>query len=93
MREHEDAVAADDALRQGREAYARRAWPDARSALLRADAARGLEPADLELLATCAYMLGHDDEVVDGLTRAHHAHAQAARHPPARAAPSGSACC
>ena len=83
MREHEDAVAADDALRQGREAYARRAWPDARNALLRTDAAHGLEPADLELLATCAYMLGHDDEVVDGLTRAHHAHAQRGEQPAA----------
>ena len=77
MREHGDAVAADDALRQGREAYARRAWPDARRALRAADAAGGLGPADLELLATCAYMLGRDDEVVDGLTRAHHAHAEA----------------
>jgi DNA-binding NarL/FixJ family response regulator len=77
------AVPANDALRQGREAYAHREWVDARSALLRADAAGGLDPADLELLATCAYMLGRDDEVVDRLTRAHHAHVQAGAPPAA----------
>jgi DNA-binding CsgD family transcriptional regulator/tetratricopeptide (TPR) repeat protein len=59
---------------RGREAYARRAWPDAFESLSRADRAEPLEAEELELLATCAYMLGRDDEHVRALERAHHAH-------------------
>ena len=50
-------------LEQGREAYRRRAWMDAYESLSRADHAAPLEPEDLELLATSAYMLGRDDDL------------------------------
>jgi DNA-binding CsgD family transcriptional regulator len=63
-----------DELARGRESYARRAWQDAYASLSGADRAGSLEAADLELLATSAYMLGRDDEYVSGLERAHHAY-------------------
>jgi len=59
-------------LGRGREAYARRAWREAHESLSSADRAEPLRPADLELLATSAYMLGRDHEYVDVLERAHH---------------------
>ena len=49
-----------------------------------ADDAAALEPADLELLATSAYMLGRDEEYLAVLERAHHAHVDAGE--PLRAA-------
>ena len=51
-----------DELERGRESYARRAWRDAYASLSGADQAASLEAADLELLATSAYMLGRDDD-------------------------------
>jgi DNA-binding CsgD family transcriptional regulator len=60
-----------DALERGRASYAARTWGDAYDALARADAGRPLDPADLELLATAAYMLGRDDEWMAVLERAH----------------------
>ena len=65
---------ATDELERGRGSYARRAWTDAHEALSGADRAASLGAADLELLATSAYMLGRDDEYVSGLERAHHAY-------------------
>jgi hypothetical protein len=65
----------------GREAFARRAWPDAFESLSRADQAAALGAEDLELLATTAYMLGRDDEHVHALDRAHHAHLHAGNTP------------
>jgi DNA-binding CsgD family transcriptional regulator len=62
-----------DALEQGRELYARRAWAEAHASLSSADATTPLGPEDLELLATSAYMLGREDEWVKVLERAHHA--------------------
>jgi DNA-binding CsgD family transcriptional regulator len=62
----------DTELRQGRRAYAQRAWRDAYAALSRADAADPLACDDLELLATAAYMLGRDDEYIATVERAHH---------------------
>lgn len=59
-------------LGQGREAYARRSWLDAYDLLTRAHERVALEAPDLGLLATCAFMLGHDDESVAWLERAHH---------------------
>jgi DNA-binding CsgD family transcriptional regulator len=56
-------------LERGREAYARRAWREAHAALSAA-----VEPEDLELLATSAFMLGRDHEYVDTLERAHDAY-------------------
>ena len=61
-------------LERGRAAYANRAWSDAFEALAAADRALPLSADDLELLARSAYMLGLDEEYVDGLERAHSAH-------------------
>jgi DNA-binding CsgD family transcriptional regulator len=59
-------------LEQGREACARRAWLDAHDLLTSAHELAALEAPDLSLLATCAFMLGRDDESVAWLERAHH---------------------
>ncbi len=59
-------------LERGRDFYAKRAWSDAYGSLTRADQAKPLSAKDLELLARSAYMLGRDDDYVDGLERAHH---------------------
>jgi DNA-binding CsgD family transcriptional regulator/tetratricopeptide (TPR) repeat protein len=61
------------ALEEGRGAYVNRAWTDAFEALSRANQERPLEPADLELLAHSAYMLGLDDEYRAALVQAYHA--------------------
>jgi DNA-binding CsgD family transcriptional regulator len=63
-----------DGLRRGREAYARRAWLDAYTALSEADRVAPLEAADIELLATSASMVGRMDEYLALLERAHLAH-------------------
>ncbi|HEX6695497.1 MAG TPA: hypothetical protein VF080_01840, partial [Solirubrobacteraceae bacterium] len=64
--------AAADILDRGRESYGRHAWGDAVAALSAADAASPLEPDDLVLLATAAYLIGRDDESTGLLERAHH---------------------
>ena len=66
-----------DALERGRASYAARSWGDAYSALGQAEAERLLDPPDLELLATAAYMLGRDDEWMAVLERAHRRYADA----------------
>ena len=58
-------------LEHARMSYAQRAWADARRAFERVDREAPLPPADLELLATAAYMLGRDDEQQSALERAH----------------------
>jgi hypothetical protein len=63
-----------DELERGRGSYARPAWMDAYKSLSEADRAGPLGAADLELLATTAYMLGRDDDFVSDLERAHHAY-------------------
>lgn len=60
------------ALERGRAHFARRAWAEAYEALTRADRVTPLDDADLWRLATAAYLLGREDEFVDGLERAHH---------------------
>ena len=65
-------VAAD--RERGRDSAARGAWSDAHAALTRAEQAGGLGPAELELLATVAAMLGREDERVAWLERAQQAH-------------------
>jgi ATP/maltotriose-dependent transcriptional regulator MalT len=65
------------ALEAGRASYARREWAAAHESLSAADAAQPLATADLELLATAAYMLGRDDEWAAALERAHHAYLDA----------------
>jgi DNA-binding NarL/FixJ family response regulator len=66
-----------DELGQGREAYARRAWLDAYTALSLADQASPLGAEDLERLATSASLVGRMDEFASLLERAHHAHLEA----------------
>ena len=68
-----EPVVVERALEQGRGAYANRAWTDAFEALSRANREQPLEPADLELLAHSAYMLGLDDEYRAALEQAYHA--------------------
>jgi DNA-binding CsgD family transcriptional regulator len=70
-------VNAMNELERGRESYARGAWTDAHESLSRVDQAAPLGAGDLELLATSAYMLGHDDDYLSDLERAHHAHLDA----------------
>ena len=66
-----------DALKQGRESHRRRAWGDAFESLSRADRAAPLGAADLELLATAAYLVGRELDFLRLVERAHHAHVQA----------------
>jgi ATP/maltotriose-dependent transcriptional regulator MalT len=68
---------AGSALERGRDAYASRAWNEARVLLQQADAAEPLAPSDLALLATASYMVGHDEEWVVAHERAHHLHLDA----------------
>ena len=65
---------ATEELRRGRESYSRRAWIGAHRSLSHADRVAPLEAADIELLATSASMIGHDDECLRFLERAHHAY-------------------
>src|SRR5215212_4542167 len=74
---------ADAALAAGRAAYARHEWADANRSLAEADARQPLAPADLELLAMSAYMLGRDDEWASVLERAHHGYLAAGEPLPA----------
>jgi DNA-binding NarL/FixJ family response regulator len=60
-----------DELERGREAYATRAWLQAYETLTAAEESAALEPPDVELLATCAFMLGRDDESAVWLERGH----------------------
>jgi DNA-binding CsgD family transcriptional regulator len=59
-------------LVQGREAFARQRWKEAYAQLSAADRELSLEPADLERLATAAYLVGDDARAIAIWTRAHH---------------------
>ncbi|WP_433787775.1 LuxR C-terminal-related transcriptional regulator [Actinomycetospora sp. CA-101289] len=61
------------ALDRGREAFGRRRWQDAYTDLSQADREDGLGTADLERLATAAYLTGRDGECEALRERAHHA--------------------
>lgn len=74
------------ALEAGRAAFGRRAWAQAFAQLSAADQDSALEAADLELLATAAYLLGRDDDGAELLGRAH-------RERLDRSDPSGAARC
>jgi DNA-binding CsgD family transcriptional regulator len=65
-------MAHTDALDQGRSAFARRQWPTACAQLSAADRDASFEPADLERLATAAYLVGRDDQAVALWARVHH---------------------
>lgn len=63
-----------DPLEAGREAYARRAWPEAYRLLQEADREGRLEPGDLEALAKSAWWIGHSDESIAAFERAYALH-------------------
>jgi DNA-binding CsgD family transcriptional regulator/tetratricopeptide (TPR) repeat protein len=73
-----------NAIEQGREAAARRAWGRAFHAFAKADRAGRLGAEDLERLGVAAYMLGRNDDHLECMKRAHRAHQDA--HDAARAA-------
>ena len=66
---------ADD-LGRGREAYERSAWSEAYELLGRAERTAPLSGPDLVSLAISAHMLGHFDEWLPVLERAHHSYAE-----------------
>ena len=61
-------------LERGRKSFASQHWTAAYESLLAADLSTELGPEDLELLATCAYMIGREGEYRELLERAHRAH-------------------
>src|SRR5687767_6279115 len=63
-----------DPLEAGREAYARRAWPEAYRLLLEADREGLLEPGDLEALAKSAWWIGLATESIAAFERAYALH-------------------
>lgn len=65
--------AASGAIERGRAAFARQEWGAAYHELVAADGVSPLEPADLERLATTAYLFGRDVDSADVWARAHHA--------------------
>jgi DNA-binding CsgD family transcriptional regulator len=65
------SVSALEALRRGREAFARQAWREAYSQLSTADHEAPLEPDDLLQLALTGVLTGHEAQVESILTRAH----------------------
>ena len=71
------------ALAEAREHYGRRAWTRAFESLTAVDRVFGLDPADLERLATAAYLIGRDDDYLQSLERAHHAFLAAGEKRPA----------
>jgi DNA-binding CsgD family transcriptional regulator/tetratricopeptide (TPR) repeat protein len=77
-------MSTDDALHRGRESFARQQWGDAFAQLSAADAESALEPADLELFAMAAVLIGEDEMAVDTGARAHQEYLRLGN--PARAA-------
>ena len=74
----EDGAVSDtvtvDPLEAGREAYARRAWPEAYRLLLEADGEGALDPEDLEALAKSAWWIGLATESIAAFERAYALH-------------------
>ena len=56
---------------QGLESFRKQAWTDAAEQLSAADREDPLDPEDLIRLGMAAYLIGHDDESIEVLTRAH----------------------
>ena len=77
-------VGAQGALMRGREAAERLAWADAYAALSLADRSTPLAAEDLELLATAAYLLGHVEDCLGALQRAHQLYAEGGGSPAGR---------
>jgi DNA-binding CsgD family transcriptional regulator/tetratricopeptide (TPR) repeat protein len=61
-------------LAEGHEFFGRQAWRQAHEALTAADRADLLQPSDLEMLATSAYMLGRETEYLQLFERAYNGH-------------------
>ena len=78
-------------LARGRDSYARQAWGEAYEALTAADLSTPLDPRDVEMLATSAYMLGREHEFRELLERAYRGHLDAEERLAAVRSPSGSA--
>jgi DNA-binding CsgD family transcriptional regulator len=76
-------VATLAALDRGRESYRHHAWTDAHESLSAADRSDALGADDLELLATCAYMIGREADYFEILERAYRAHLDAGSPMPA----------
>src|SRR5688572_11769256 len=74
----EDGAVSDtvtvDPLEAGREAYARRAWPEAYRLLQEADRQGLLEPEDLEALAKSSWWIGNSTESIAAFERAYALH-------------------
>jgi DNA-binding CsgD family transcriptional regulator len=70
-------AAAGSDLDRARARYAQGAWADAYQLLSLAEQRSALEAADLELLAMSAYLIGHDQDYLSALERAHRAYADA----------------
>ncbi len=66
-------MSTSDARKRGRDAFRRQAWAEAHERLSAADRETSLAPADLERLATAAYLSGRDAESADAWARAHSA--------------------
>jgi DNA-binding CsgD family transcriptional regulator len=64
-------------LTRGRDAYARQAWNEAYEGLAAADRSGSLDPRELEMLATAAFMLGHEQQFREILERAYREHLEA----------------
>ena len=65
----------DDDRARAREASSRSEWSDAFSLLTRVDSSSPLGPADLDLLATAAYLVGRVGDCLSALERAYRLHA------------------
>ena len=66
-------------LERGRESYESQAWVEAHAALSAADRSDPLRAEDLELLSVAAYMLGHEEDYLGILERAHRAYLDSAQ--------------
>jgi DNA-binding CsgD family transcriptional regulator/tetratricopeptide (TPR) repeat protein len=71
-------MTAAQALERGRESFDRRSWAESYRLLRAVERETPLEPADLERLATAAYLLGRDEESEVCRTRAHQAYLERA---------------
>ncbi|MEQ9815440.1 MAG: LuxR C-terminal-related transcriptional regulator [Azospirillaceae bacterium] len=65
-------MASTPALYAGRKAFARQRWREAYDQLGAADRQAPLDPPDLILFATSAYLVGEDDQAIAIWTRSHH---------------------
>jgi class 3 adenylate cyclase len=77
------SASAEEQLERGREAAARRAWPEAYEALAAASAAGSLEGEDLETLGKAAWWVGRQNESIEAFERAYARYIEAGDRPSA----------